>query len=429
MKKRYHELIKKYPGLEKAVEAAFDKADNDTGRLAAGVFLPVALVYTMWILEQAERKGIKRLCFLARDGYVLYHIARVMCERWGADIECSYFYCSRYALRMAAYRFFDDSAFDKLFIYSYKVSPYIMLNRAGFDPYERQAVYTSSGFEGDEKQLMSRQQFRSFCDKIRSDSIFRDILRKRSGEAYRSFEAYVRQEGIDTRDHVGIVDLGWTGSMQYTLTRLLESMDVNTRVTGFYMGMLCTPPREISCETWLFHQGNRGIRAWFSHNLAECVFTAPHGQTMGYEITDNGVMPVLNKDEPRENRDLPGSVLELAVHEAIPALKDTGYHEGYRGLALSLLRRVMMHPRKEEADALSSIVFCDDVGEQYHKSIAEKGASGKLRKELILHKFFDRDKTDGYYWYYGSLAAGDVRIKGYYRYGYYMTRYILSLLR
>ena len=410
-----------------AVSEACGHAAGETEMLAAGVFSPVAVMYTLWILSQAEKKGIKRLCFLARDGYVMYKTALMLCGRFGIDIECSYFYCSRYALRMAAYRFFDDSAFEKLFLYSYKVSPYIMLKRAGLARNERRAVYKSSGFDGDEKKLMNKGEFQAFREKVRFDETFGKILKAKSDSAYKSFESYVKQEKISSYDHVGIVDLGWTGSMQYTLVKLLESMDIHTKVTGFYMGMLCAPPLGISCETWLFDEKERGIRAWFSHNLAECVFSAPHGQTMGYEQTADGVRPVLASDESGGNSEFVCSAERFAVHTA-QNIKNKNFNMGYRKLALSLLKSIMMYPDTSETGALGVIRFCDDVGEQYHKSIAEKGVSDKLKRELILHKLFNQDKTDGYYWYYGSLAAGNVHFKPYYRIGYRMTRYILSLI-
>ena len=420
-------MLKKYPELFKAASDAYGQASSEAEKLTSGVFAPVAVMYTLWILSRAEEMGIKRLYFLARDGYTMYHTALALCERFGIDIECSYFYCSRCALRMAAYRFFDDSAFDKLFLYSYRVSPYIMLKRAGFNKTERQSVYRSIGFEGDEKELMNRAVFHSFREKVRSDEVFRDILMEKSDSAYESFEAYAKQEKLGAYDRIGIVDLGWTGSMQYTLMGLLKSMDIRTEVTGFYMGMLNTPPKEISCETWLFGSKARSVKAWFSHNLVECVFSAPHGQTMGYEQTAEGTKPVFAEKDTADSTAFIRSNEHFAVNIA-QHIKNKNYYEEYRKLALSLLKAVMMYPDKKETDALGVICFCDDVGEQYHKSIAEKGVSDKLRKELILHKFFNRDNTDGYYWYYGSLEAGDVWFKPYYRQGYRMTRYILSCI-
>ena len=427
MIKKYSAVLKKCPDIYEAAKKVYDLCANDTERLCAAAFSPAAVMYTMWILSKAEEKGIKRLYFLARDGYTMYHTALALCRRFGINIECSYFYCSRYALRMAAYRFLDDSAFDKLFLYSYKVSPYIMLKRAGFSKADRQSVYVSIGFKGDEKALMNRGEFAAFREKARTDERFRALLISKSDSAYECFEAYVKQEKIGFYDHVGIVDLGWTGSMQYTLSRLLYNMGVKTQVTGFYMGMLNAPPSEISYETWLFTEKSRRIKAWFSHNLVECVFSAPHGQTMGYARTGDGISPVLAPDEPDGNTEFARSAEHTAVSIA-ENIKNKNFNEEYRKLALSLLKEVMMYPDKQEAEVLGVIRFCDDVGEQYHKSIAEKGVSDKLKKELIRHKLMNRDSTDGYYWYYGSLAAGDVRFKSYYRQGYRFTRYILSCI-
>ena len=48
---------------------------------------PVMFNYTAWVLKEAERRGIKRLCFLARDGYLLLKIAERICTALGVEIE------------------------------------------------------------------------------------------------------------------------------------------------------------------------------------------------------------------------------------------------------------------------------------------------------------------------------------------------------
>ena len=64
---------------------------------------PILFDYVWWILYQAQQRGIQRLYFLARDGYLLREIAQQFCARFGLKIECRYLYCSRAALRMPSY--------------------------------------------------------------------------------------------------------------------------------------------------------------------------------------------------------------------------------------------------------------------------------------------------------------------------------------
>ena len=55
--------------------------------------------YVWWILQEAEKAGIKTLYFLARDGWLLREIALAICEHYSLDIKCKYLYFSRISLR------------------------------------------------------------------------------------------------------------------------------------------------------------------------------------------------------------------------------------------------------------------------------------------------------------------------------------------
>lgn len=64
---------------------------------------PVLYAYIYWVLKEAKKRDIHTLYFLARDGYIMNKIARVICENEELDICCRYLYCSRMSLRMPTY--------------------------------------------------------------------------------------------------------------------------------------------------------------------------------------------------------------------------------------------------------------------------------------------------------------------------------------
>lgn len=383
------------------------------------VIAPVLVMYTHWILSEAQRHGIQRLYFLARDGYMMYHIAESLCKKNRINIKCSYFYCSRYALRMAAYRFFDDCAYERLFINSYKLTAGNMLKRAGFNKSERALVYDEIGFNKTETAIMGREEFSDFCEHIRNSVQFNDILKAKSDIAYADTIAYIKQEGMHKYQKIGIVDLGWTGSLQYTLKRLLESADINTKLFGFYMGMLEHPPTALNsvCLSWLFDSEQLFRRAWFANNLMECICSAPHGMTIGYTILDGTFIPRLTRSKNSTR-------LTEFIREQAERLS-RGDLESNNRLALKLLRKLMLCPTEEEANIFSCYQFCDDVGEQYHRSIVQKANAKDFRREILPYKLMYRDSSDGFYWYCGSVQASNLIIKTFYRYIYLFTRYMV----
>ena len=228
---------------------------------------------------------------------------------------------------------------------------------------------------------------------------------------------------------VGIVDLGWTGSLQAVLRRLLDSAQIRTKIVGFYMGMLDRPPAQEASvyRTWLFSEKETGIKSWFSHNLMECVCSAPHGMTMGYRRSGDRIVPVLAAEEnpPEESGRIQQSIAQML--QSFPENACSQVH--HRKTALQLLKKLMYAPTIEETNALSRYRFCDDVGEQYHRSIVQTGKASDYRRELLLFKPFCRDSTDGFYWYYGSVAASSLKLKTFYRHGYLATRYIIMKLK
>lgn len=423
MKNRYVRILNSIPELQKAVGNLPIKNSFDS--VAANVISPVLVMYTDWILQQAQELGIQRLYFLARDGYMMYHIAKVICRRKKYPVKCSYFYCSRYALRAAAYRFLDDSAYERLFIHAYWQSPYLLLKRAGFSEEQRKVVYEDISFSHEKgKHNMGRKEFDGFCGKLRKSSVFRNILTDISDTAYAETMAYIRQEEMQQSAKIGIVDLGWTGSLQHTLRRLLDSENISTELYGFYMGILEKPPETKSSRylTWLFNEKEYYIKSWFAHNLMECLCSAPHGMTMGYRKCGKKIEAVLAEPENyiRHTEHICKQSVGLAKNFS------SEFQAYHKKIALKLLHKLMFGPTTTECAELGNYWFCDDIGEQYHRSIIEEGKSSDFRKELLLHKLFFRDSTDGFYWYYGSVQASRLIAKTFYRYDYLLTKYMIA---
>jgi FMN phosphatase YigB (HAD superfamily) len=58
--------------------------------VAASVGGPVLVSYVLWVLLRARDRGIRRLYFMARDGYLLMRVARSLIQALGLDCEARY---------------------------------------------------------------------------------------------------------------------------------------------------------------------------------------------------------------------------------------------------------------------------------------------------------------------------------------------------
>lgn len=74
--------------------------DTPYNLFASTFVAPMFVSYVYSILKDARKRNIKHLFFIARDGYILYNIAKEFASQF-TDIRISYLYASRQALYMA----------------------------------------------------------------------------------------------------------------------------------------------------------------------------------------------------------------------------------------------------------------------------------------------------------------------------------------
>jgi hypothetical protein len=86
----------------RAAVAAASEREAAIRDVAAGVAGPALAGFVIWLLEEARRRGLRRLRFLSRDGQVLYELARRLATATGAELDLEYVYSSRITWSLAA---------------------------------------------------------------------------------------------------------------------------------------------------------------------------------------------------------------------------------------------------------------------------------------------------------------------------------------
>ncbi len=418
---KYKKILSKSEGLLTAAE----KTDhNDTfAQVTAYVTAPVLFCYVKSVLDKACKAGIKKIYFLARDGYVMQKIANKIIESESMDIESKYLYCSRYVLKNALYYlcegteelestgFFGRCAFQ---------SALNTLSRAGFDDADRKAIYKEIGFDGDEKVVMGNGEFDSFCEKLKNCNILYSMLKEKSRQEYRNILAYFEQEGLFDAVPFALCDTGWLGSIQSALTKLTENK-VQCRIKGFYFGLFRNADYD-SYIPYLFAGENaHKVVPRFCNNLFECFCSAPHGMTAGFQLNEEcGTYSPLFKEQ-NENIRL------LAEKQAaiIEQFAENACNEKAEALPLKsvkkLLFALMYKPCYEEAEALGAFPFCDDATELNITPVAEKCDSRNLKPLIFPVRLLNKAKgrsiypEKGVFWLYGTIALSNSRAKWMYR--------------
>ena len=107
------------------------------------VLAPSLTSFVLWVLHEAMKSGKQRLYFLARDGYLMYQVAMIVCQKSNLPIECKYLSCSRYSLRIPAFHLDSEDALEYICRDSIDVNITKILKRAALTKEERAEVIES----------------------------------------------------------------------------------------------------------------------------------------------------------------------------------------------------------------------------------------------------------------------------------------------
>ena len=407
--------------MEKMTEIMKNYSENIVG--------PTMLEYVKWILLQAKEKGLKRIYFLARDGYMLCEMARLVSCKHNLDIDCRYLYCSRSALRMPSYHILSENEmYDLLLLGGYYVTPKSLLERADFSNDELSRLYKELDIQDFEKCL-NETELNALRERIKENEFYKSSVLEKSKNAYKATIDYFKQEGLFDNEYVAIADSGWTGSMQRSLHQLLEADGYHGKFIGFYFGMYVAPKDEADGEynTFYFskHIGDKR-KIHFNNNLFECMLSAPHPMTLRYEYDSNNLsVPIFADEQNKKMLELIktqiNGALEYTKQELFCDTLDYNYKKAIRR-CYKRLNRAMIRPTRQEAEMLSLFTFCDDITEKYSLSLANGQMRKSLKKYMILHRIFNKlfgKKQSGeseLFWPYGVIAFCPKIIRPWYRF-------------
>lgn len=371
------------------------------------IFAPVMCDFVGWVLRSAASSGIRRLYFLARDGWIMYKIAGLIAGINSSDIELRYLYCSRMSLRNAALEDLGSEAYRYLLEGGYSLTPRTILGRLGLDINERAAVYSDIGFDGDENTELGKAGAAEICDMLRESNVYNDYIRATSRAEKAAALGYLAQEGLLDDVEYALVDSGWTGSMQ-RMFRVLTGK----KQTGYYFGLYAMPNAEDGVFNAYLFDRNTSPRlvSTFNNNLFETLCSAPHGMTTGYEKRGDSYFPRL---KGKDNLNSGSRLLE--IQERVLCEQARGYilPEEYgdmkrrQAFAFPLLVRLMYKPTADTAGEYGALRFSDDPAELYAFPLA--APLEKPRRLYFLPRLYEKLFRNGklaepLYWGYGAAV-------------------------
>lgn len=379
---------------------------------------PLIWNFAEYIVKEAHRRGLRRVYFLARDGYEPYIFANRIADELGYALECRYLYASRLAWRLPAYALLSDEAVRRLlFSPSFDLTAGAVLDRIAVSPEEKKEILDLLGY-AEECPLEENKILHEFSDKAWRCAFFRETLERNARRALGNTLLYFEQEGLLDGDFA-LCDSGWAGTMQDCLQAILGSTGKEIRVYGFYFGLFTGSAAGDSKNAFYFGpDGGLRKKLKFNNNLLETLLVSPDPLTVGYSESGCAVVPVFRlagDDWFAEDHAL---LQEWLSSERKRRLISSGRKFSRR------IKRVMYCPKREQLISFSRYYFSDDPAEREKRCLVRKMEKREAKQYLFFHRLMrkikgEREKMPAVYWLYGSIAASDLRFKWWYRWNAY----------
>ncbi len=359
---------------------------SEVGSSLAG---PILYPYVKWILRESLRNGINRLYFVARDGWILQHIADKIIEKESYQIHTAYIYGSRVTWRLPCY---DGSKEDlrELLYYSNveEVSSWeglaklFQLSLEELLPFlpEKSDIYKG------EKQI-SKSEADTVCKWLQENEAFRRYLVKSQGKNRELVIHYLQQELDVSDDRFAFVELSGSGFTQQCLAKILGNFYTGEVKNFFYC--LSDAHGNDCCRFFQFYPND--LKRYF---MLELMCRAPHGQVTGYKEEAGIISPVLESREGEWIKEYGIETYRVAVLAYVQYMEDACVRNGLAetqklDIVKEYMELIAEHPPKRIAEYFGHMPFsCSGK-----KNAMVEFAPPISKKQLRKMYFWDNGKN------------------------------------
>lgn len=258
--------------------------NDEKAQLGASLAGPILFPYIYWLLDQAQKRGIERLYFIARDGYILKLIADLIIKENNLPIKTKYIYGSRKAWRISALKVEDDELYRQF---------------VQFTMYEPKKVNQAFGLTKEEFLSILPKNLHNYSthkpDNRLAEYLYenKDVLKFaiEKNKAQKECVINYLKNTIDcTDDKFAFVDLDGSGLTQNCLARLMNNF-YDKKIKSFYYAVTPACCRSLNLEKYYYYTLKRGNMG----NMLELLTRAPHGQTLKYADKNEDYKPILEQ--------------------------------------------------------------------------------------------------------------------------------------
>lgn len=325
--------------------------------------------YAAWLVEQFQREGYQRVYFAARDGLIMKRFFDLTAAAAGFKIDSRYLYISR-AVLYPSLIFTDPKMARQLLGQNWDhLTIEYALGRISLT-FEECVDLLSKHKLANRKLMLDNSalaRFSNFLDNVWSR------LERRYEEHYQLTIDYLRQEMMLTEEKAALVDIGWHGTLQYSLLKLFKYLGIIKELKGYYLGTFAKPVDvETDFKAIGFLMQNDEPR-WISNlvrsgpSVLELFHSAGHGSVLGYRRHGRSVIPVLedNFEERKQFQQIIEPMQNHAfnfVEKQLERLAGVPIKAPDPGLIARIGLRVIYDPTPVEAATFGRLKIASDFG-------------------------------------------------------------------
>ena len=194
----YKKILNRYsPEFEKCANSMIKKNQTVLFQTTVCVTAPILFSYVSWVLIDAVERKKERLYFLARDGYVMFRIAKILVKKYQLPIECRYLYASRIAWRLPQYYLIKEKSMETICLNGIKITLDKILERGTLTKKEKDQIRIQLQLSPQEmNRVLSRTEITDYKKRLLNHTNLLQYIEIHSKEAYWNTMEYLKQEGL-----------------------------------------------------------------------------------------------------------------------------------------------------------------------------------------------------------------------------------------
>jgi len=333
--------------------------------ISTSIAAPLLYCYVEWCMLRAIDLKIYKLAFLARDGYIMYNIAKnIQNSGKFKDLNLMYMYNSRYATQPYTLNlnttYMDIISGEHMWLIHCAediITRRIILNRLWLNGDEFDDIY-----DLDEKlDRIEIEQFIMFLMKNKWTKIIENIRSDKNSYTKRYMDNFMKTPIV-------LVDSGWFGNMIYSMRKLYPE---NKLIYGLFIKLF--PNKH------LFNNSNN--ISWLNNierdipvqQIVECFVSTDRGVFKGFTKTS----PIFGLIEYEKINWGSRVQMNRIINACDKIIKENISFQLYTQEIINLFKDFCMNPTRIEAYVYGEFPYSSDQLDSHYKKLASEDCNDK----------------------------------------------------